>query len=92
MATDEELMEIARKQAKDKAGFYVHLACYLIVNIGMFITWIFFFKVTDIMELFPIVSGTVFGWGIGIAAHFVSVFGGTNEQRVQKEFKKLKGQ
>jgi hypothetical protein len=51
-----------------------------------------FFKVTDIMELFPIVSGTVFGWGIGIAAHFVSVFGGTNEQRVQKEFKKLKGQ
>lgn len=92
MATDEELMEIARKQAKDKAGFYIHFACYLVVNIAMIITWIVFFKVTDITSLFPIVSGTVFGWGIGIVAHFISVFAGTNEKRVQKEFKKLKNQ
>jgi len=92
MVSDEELMQIARKQAKDKAGFYIHFACYLIVNIGMFITWIVFFKVTDITDLFPIVSGTLFGWGIGIVAHYISVFAGSNEQRVQKEFKKLKGQ
>jgi hypothetical protein len=36
--------------------------------------------------------GSLFGWGIGIVAHFVSVFAGANEQRVQKEFKKLKNQ
>lgn len=92
MVSDEELMQIARKRAKDKAGFYIHFACYLVVNIGLLVTWTVYFKVTDLMGLLSIVSGTVFGWGIGIVAHFVSVFAGTNEQQVQKEFKKLKNQ
>jgi hypothetical protein len=51
-----------------------------------------YFKVTDLMGLLSIVSGTVFGWGIGVVAHFVSVFAGGNEQQVQKEYKKLKNQ
>ena len=92
MPTDEELMEIARKQAKDKAGFYVHFGCYVVVNVGLFIMWTVFFKITDITGLFPIVFGPLFGLGIGIVAHFISVFAGVSEQRVQKEFKKLKEQ
>ena len=92
MVSDEELMLIARKKAKDKAGFYIHLACYIIVNIAVIIIWTMYYKVTDVMGLIAIVSGTVFGWGIGIVAHYFSVFVGENEKRVQKEFKKLKNQ
>jgi hypothetical protein len=36
--------------------------------------------------------GPLFGWGIGIVAHFVSVFAGASESRVQKEYQKLKNQ
>jgi hypothetical protein len=36
--------------------------------------------------------GPLFGWGIGIVAHFVSVYAGANPQNIQKEFKKLKEQ
>ncbi len=92
MVTDEELMQIARKKAKDKAGFYIHFACYLIVNISLILTWTVYYKETNIMSLIAIVGGTVFGWGIGIVAHYFSVFVGENEKRVQKEFKKLKNQ
>lgn len=90
MVSDEELMEIARKQAKDKAGFYIHFACYVVVNIGLFV---FFWPVVNgVNDLVPIMFGPLFGWGVGIVAHFVSVFAGASEQRVQKEFKKLKEQ
>ena len=91
MASDEELMKIARKQAKDKAGFYVHFACYVMVNIGLFIIG-YFLEVTDLTDLVPIMSGPLFGWGIGIVAHFVSVYAGASPQTIQKEYKKLKEQ
>jgi hypothetical protein len=89
MVSDEELMQIARKQAKDKAGFYIHFACYLIVNIGLIIFWV---VTNPQVSIIMIMTGPLFGWGIGIVAHFVSVFAGANEQRVQKEYKKLKNQ
>ena len=76
MVSDEELKKDARKRSRAKMGFYIHFACYLVVNIALLLTWIVYFKVTDLMGLLPIVSGTLFGWGIGIVAHFVSVFTG----------------
>ena len=76
MASDEEVLEITRKQAKARLGFYIHFACYLVVNIALIITWIVYYKVTDVMGLLAIVGGTLFGWGIGIIANFVSVFTG----------------
>jgi hypothetical protein len=92
MRSDEELMNLARKQARDKIGFYIHFACYLVVNITLIIMWTVYYKVSDVMGLLAIVGGTLFGWGIGVVAHFFSVFGGPSEKRVQKEFKKLKNQ
>jgi|MudIll2142460700_1097286.scaffolds.fasta_scaffold384976_2 hypothetical protein len=88
MISDEELMKIARKQAKDKAGFYVHFACYVMVNIGLFI----FFWNQNPELIIPIMFGPLFGWGIGIIAHFVSIYAGASPQNIQKEFKKLKEQ
>lgn len=88
MISDEELMKIARKQTKDKAGFYVHLACYVMVNVGLF-----FLSLSDnSADTVPIVFGPLFGWGIGIIVHFVSVYTGASPQQVQRVYRKSKEQ
>jgi len=89
MPTDKELMKIARKRTKDKTAFYIHFTIYVLVNLSLLILYL------SILEpgtnLIPIFFGTFFGWGIGIVAHFIAVFGGVTEEKVQKEYKKLKG-
>jgi hypothetical protein len=55
---------------KERRGFYIHFIIYLIVNIGLFIQW---WYITG-GEGFPWVVSTTGGWGIGIIAHFLSVF------------------
>jgi hypothetical protein len=57
----------ARKRVEDLKGFYVHLAIYVVVNAGLFlINWL----TTDTWwVVWPLI-----GWGIGLAAHAVSVF------------------
>ncbi len=41
MATDEELMRLARKRAEDKIGFYVHFSIYLSINALLVLIWWF---------------------------------------------------
>ena len=57
----------ARKRVEELKGFYTHLAVYIIVNTGLFLinyltsdTWWFYWP--------------MIGWGIGLAAHAVSIF------------------
>jgi len=89
MTTDEELMKIARKRAKDKTGFYIHFACYIMVNISLFI---FYWSILEPdTNIIPIIFGPLFGWGVGVVAHFIAVFAGASEEKVQKEYEKLKG-
>lgn len=76
MASNEDVSERVKKQTKGKIGFYINLTCYLVVNIALILTWTLYYKVTDIMGLLAIVGGTLFGWGIGIVAHYISVFSG----------------
>ncbi len=64
-------MKKATKHGKSKKWFYIHLACYLVVNIGMIAYW---WTKTDLSGLLAIMSGSVFGWGVGIVAHFIGVF------------------
>ena len=61
--------ERARKRVEDIRAFYIHLLTYVIVNLGLFILnlvtsprsfWFFW---------------PLFGWGIGVLAHALSVFG-----------------
>ena len=88
MDTDEELMKKAEKRAKDKIGFYVHFACYVLVNVSLFILyWSILEPDTNII---PIIFGPLFGWGIGIVAHFIAVFMAPTGKAVQKEYEKLK--
>ena len=70
MEEDKELSEKSDKIVKEKRGFYIHFIIYLIVNIGLFIQWLYLTKV----EGFPWVITTTAGWGIGIIAHFIGVF------------------
>ena len=77
MDKDEELMKHATKRAKGKIWFYIHFACYLVVNIGMFAYW---WTRTDVSGLIAIQSGTLIGWGVGIVAHFIGAFFGSNDK------------
>jgi len=91
MADDKELMEIARKRVKDKAGFYVHFACYIMVNISLIALWASAGVFNDGTNVIALLFGPLFGWGVGIVAHFIAVFAGESEEKVQKEYEKLKG-
>lgn len=71
MDTDEELSKKTTKKEKGKTWFYIHFCCYLVVNIGLITYW---WTKTDIPGLIAIMSGTLFGWGVGVVAHFIGVF------------------
>jgi len=70
MAEEKDLSEKSTKLAKEKRGFYIHFIIYLVVNILLFIQW---WYITG-GEGFPWVLTTTGGWGIGIVAHFITVF------------------
>jgi hypothetical protein len=68
---DPEVYERARKRVRQIKGFYIHALVYVLVNLllialnlsmprgGVWVPW----------SLWPL-----FGWGIGLAAHGLSVF------------------
>lgn len=71
----------ARKRVKELKEFYSHLGIFLIVNFCLFLMdyasgngWWFYWS--------------VFGWGIGLAAHTFTVFGFSKEWE-EKKIKEL---
>lgn len=70
----------ARKRVKAKKGFYSHLSTYVVVGI-------FFFGMNmltdpfDIWWPFPMLS-----WGIGLAIHYLTVFGFPGSGVMSKEW------
>lgn len=79
----------AKKRVEAIVGFYWHLASYVIVNI--FLILLIGFNSGDGFKGFGPYA-TAFFWGIGLAFHFIGVFGfnfflGKNwEQRKMEEF------
>lgn len=63
--------ERAKKRVEEIKGFYIHLSVYVVVNIGIFI---FNMATTpdEIWFIYPLL-----GWGIGLTAHFMSVYLGS---------------
>jgi len=88
MSSDEELKKIAKKTAENKVDFYTHFAIYIAVNIFLIAIW----AATSGMDSFPWFVFPLFGWGIGIAAHFIEAFRGRayTERLAEKEYQKLK--
>ena len=62
-------MEIkqARKRMEEVKGFYLHLAVYIIVN--LFLIWVNLTQSNYLWFYWPL-----FGWGIGILIHGITVF------------------
>jgi hypothetical protein len=66
---DQERYQRARQRVQQIKGFYIHLAVYVLVNSGLLL-----------LDLITSPGAFWFywpllGWGIGLAAHAVSVFG-----------------
>lgn len=64
----------AKKRVKDIKGFYVHLLVYLFINIAIFIVTAYQDGHWRGLGDFWTYS-TAFFWGIGVFAHWFSVFG-----------------
>ncbi len=64
----------AQKRVKDIKAFYVHLTVYLVINTGIFLL---ITRETGLMEGLTNISNysTLFFWGIGLFAHWASIFG-----------------
>lgn len=60
--------ELARRRVKKKKGFYIHLAVYILVNL-------FIFLVSFPDNFINFDFGPALPWGIGLAFHYLGVFG-----------------
>jgi hypothetical protein len=87
--TEEEMRRKAERRANAKLGFRIHLVVYVIVNLGLaalnlattpHYLWVFW---------------PAGGWGIGLLAHGMSVYGaGSNlqERMIADELERLRAQ
>lgn len=77
--SDEELYRIAEKRVKDIKGFYWHLFWYLAVNIfltfGETIRRFVMEGSFDLSNIHFTTFSVWFFWGIGLAGHWLKVFG-----------------
>ena len=75
MTTEEQLKyENATKTVKKIKGFYSHLLVYIVINIMIFIVNVQSLDKGESYGSFKNFSTAIF-WGIGLAAHGLSVFG-----------------
>lgn len=91
--TEQEIFEKAKKKVKAKKGFYFHFGVFCATTLFLF-TVNFLTGPRFWWFLFP-----TLGWGIGIVAHYISVFGISGlsgedweEKEMDKEMRKIKRQ
>jgi hypothetical protein len=86
--TEPELQRRAQRRVKQKMGFYIHAAVYVLVNLGL--------AAIDVANggaswhLWPLV-----GWGVGLAIHGFVTFASLNgdnlrERMLQDEVERLR--
>ena len=81
---DPHLWNIARK----RNSFKRHLSVYLIVNVFLWAVW--YFTRNDYPEGdIPWPLWTTFGWGIGIAFHYMGAYVSTGSHSIEREYDKL---
>ncbi len=85
---DPHLWQIAHK----RASFKSHLATYIVVNAFFWILWYFSKGQYENYALsgmrFPWPVWPMFGWGIGLAFHFIGAYVATGNT-VENEYNKL---
>lgn len=86
-ASEEELRELARRRVENRQGFIIHGILFLAVNAALFGIW----KATG--AHYPWFLWPLFGWGIGIVGHALSLAfgpGSWSEQRaLDRELRRL---
>lgn len=90
MSEEAELRKKAEKRAKDKVDFYGHFAAWAVINIIIFITWVFTGRDQPGVPYFiwPLCI-----WGFFVFLHFIRAFvtAGSMEDRImEKELAKLR--
>lgn len=87
---DSVLHARAKKIAKDKVGFQVHLLVYILVNLFLVGLWFWTSYMTG--EYFPWFLFPLAGWGVGVAVHFFAVNRGDSYtlRLEEREYEKLK--
>ena len=90
MPTDDELREMARESAKEKVGFYTHLAVFVAVNLFLIALWwattgpqSFPWFIFPLLRLGDRARGPLRGC---VPRH------GVAERMTEREFRRLKGE
>jgi hypothetical protein len=73
------------EMAQRRVSFKNHLAVYIIVNIFLWGIW--YFYTDNNGGYWPIYS--TFGWGIGLAFHFMGAYVFPKENSVEREYDKM---
>jgi len=81
---DPQLWQLAHR----RASFKRHLATYIVVNIFLWLIWLFADAEIDDSRL-PWPAWASLGWGIGLLFHFISAYVSTRQNSVEKEYDKL---
>jgi len=87
---DPELWELAKK----RASFKYHVITYIIMNAFFWVIW----AITSQHEMYrfgwrvniPWPLWPMFGWGIGLAFHFIGAYVAPGYNLAEKEYQKLK--
>jgi hypothetical protein len=66
---EDKKYERAKKRVEEIRGFFIHIFIYVVVNIGLFLLNIIA-SPNELWFYWPL-----FGWGFGVLAHGISVFG-----------------
>lgn len=82
--SDEKLYE----EAEARVAFKTHLRTYILINILIWAFWYFTRGVNGNYDGFWPIYATL-GWGFGVVAHYLGVYGGKGNA-VEREFEKLK--
>jgi hypothetical protein len=88
-ASEEELREVARRRVANRQGFITHAILFLLVNAALFGIWL------ATGAHYPWFVWPLFGWGIGIVGHALSLAlgpGSASERRAfDREMRRLHG-
>ncbi len=82
--TNKQLLKIAEK----RVGFKKHLTIYILLNLGFWLIWLISSYIHGDGYLHPWPLYPMFGWGIGITFHYLTVYK-WNEKWVEKEYQSL---
>lgn len=91
---DDDLRTRAEARVKAREDFRIHLLIYVLVNAFLWIIWFTTDRAGSSGSGVPWPAFASFGWGIGLVAHWWTVYGVNDARReaeIEKEMRRLRG-